>query len=83
MARKGGELLEQSAAGGEGWLANDRLDWDSDYAAAHNFGDGGHGGHDGCHHFCFWGEAVVAVKNKLNTNTSHGAVHGLRLIFCS
>ena len=60
-------------------MADNRLDRDGDHAAAHHFSDDGHGGRDGCHYFCFGGKAGVAVKNKLTTNTSHGAVHGLRI----
>ena len=48
---EGGELLDKRADGGEGWLADDRLNRDGDHASAHYFYDGGHGGRDGCHYF--------------------------------
>ena len=56
MARKGGELLDERADSRDGWLANNQFDRDGDHAAAHHFGDGGHGGRDGCHYL----PAIVA-----------------------
>ena len=50
VARKGGELLDECADGGEGWVSEDRLDRDGDHAAARHFNDGGHGGCDGRHY---------------------------------
>ena len=47
VAREGGELLEEYADGGEGWLANDRLYRDGNHAAAHHLSDGSHGDRDG------------------------------------
>ena len=43
-------MLDECADGGEGWLANYRLDRYGDHADAHHFSDGGHGGFDGCHY---------------------------------
>ena len=44
--RKGGEIINERADGGEGWLTDDRFDRDGLHLSAHHFGDGSHVGRD-------------------------------------
>ena len=50
VACKGSDMLDECADNGEGWLAVDWLDRDSDHASVHHFSDGGHGGRDRGHY---------------------------------